>query len=398
MDEFNYNPYAPEVQFNPYPLWQRLRDEEPVHHNTELNFYALSRYDDVLAAFLDAPTFISGMGVTIDGSNKGSGFLNAMDAPEHTIYRKLLSRVFTPRRVGELEPFIRGVAADYLDKVRDQDRFDLVQDFTLRLPMDVIGELLGIPAELRERVHELSDRATARDANAVGAAASASEDAIAAMVEMRTLFAELVADRRKQPRDDIISMLLTSEVTDDDGNVHPIADQMVAAQFHLLSAAGHETIMKAIANGMVALAWYPDQRAELVEHPDLIPGAVEETLRWDNPAPLEGRWSTRDVELHGTTIPKDSRVLLVMGAANHDDRRYEEPELFDIHRDIVRPVVFGFGAHLCLGAALARLEMKVAFEEILARFPDYEIDESGIVRGPASVFRGLNNLPIIPHR
>jgi cytochrome P450 len=390
-----YNPYASEVQYNPYPTWQRLRDEAPVYHHPEMRFFALSRYDDVLAAFLDKTTYISGEGVTLEGVDKGTGGLIQIDDPEHVMYRRLMSRVFTPQRVNDLEPFIRRIASEYLDKVRDQEKFDVIQDFSLRLPLDVISELLGIPTELREYVHDLSNRSVVRDASGGPAAL---EGVRAATRETMALFTELVVERRKNPRDDVISMLVTSEVTDEDGKVHPISDERVAVQFRLLASAGHETVMKAIGNGTVALWWYPDQRAELVRDPSLIPGAVEETLRWDNPAPLEGRWTSRDVELHGTTIPKDSRVMLVMGAANHDDRRYEDPELFDIHREIVRPVVFGFGAHLCLGAALARLEMRVAFEELLARFPEYEVDEANVHRGAVTFFRGLNKLPVFTGR
>jgi cytochrome P450 len=391
-----YNPYAPDVQHNPYPCWQRLRDEAPVHYNPDLNFYSLTRYDDVLAAFLDTKTYISGQGVTIEGLNKGSGALIETDDPEHAAYRKLLSRVFTPRRVGDLEPFIRRIASEHLDKLRDKERFDVIQDFSLLLPLEVISELLGIPPEMRGTIHDLATRTTTRDPDAEKALAA--EDAHEAMRAMNALYLDLVVDRRKNPGDDVISMLITSEVTDEDGKVQPISDEIVAAQFVLLAGAGHETVMRAIGNGTVALWWYPDQRAELVGDPSLIPGAVDEILRWDNPAPLEGRWTTRDVELHGTTIPKDSRVMLIQGAANHDDRQYEEPELFDIHRKITRPIFFGFGTHLCLGAALARLEMRVAFEEFLARFPVYEIDESNVERGSVTFFRGLKHLPVIPTR
>ena len=355
-----------------------------------------SRYEDVLAAFLDPVTYISGEGITIDGADRGLGSLIQIDPPEHTVYRRLLSRVFTPRRVGELEPFIRRIAAEALDALRDRDRFDVVQDFALQLPMNVISELLGLPMELRETVHELSNRAVARDPDATEEATI--ENIMAALGEMSALFLDLVVDRRRNPREDAISMLVNAEVTDDDGMVQHLSDEGIAAQFQLLISAGHETVMKLIGNGAVALWWYPDQRTELVRDPSLIPGAVEEMLRWDNPAPLEGRWCTREVELHGTTIPAESRVVLLQGSANHDERQYEHPELFDMHRVIERPVVFGFGIHLCIGAALARLEARVAFEELLARFPDYEIDETGVVRGPAAIFRGLDSLPVIPTR
>jgi cytochrome P450 len=391
----DYNPYAPEIQLNPYPCWKQLRDEAPVYFNEAYGFYALTRYDDVLAGLLDPTTFISGEGVTIDGADRGLGFLISTDPPEHSWYRKLLSRVFTPRRVAELEPFIRGVATQYLDRVRDRDRFDIVQEFSLQLPLDVIGELLGIPTELRAVIHDLSVRAGSRQPDPSGVG-QVSDDAMAAILEMVMLFLELVVDRRKHPKDDVISMLIAAEVTDDDGEVHRLSDDLIAAQFMLIANAGHETVTNLIGNGTVALWWYPDQRAELVRDPNLMEGAVEEMLRWDNPAPLEGRWTTRDVELHGSVIPEGSRVMLIMGAANHDERVYENPELFALRRVMDRPLVFGFGIHRCLGAALARLESQVAFEELLARFPHYEIDEAGADRGPATFLRGLTNLPVIP--
>jgi len=390
-----YNPYATEIQHNPYPCWKRLRDEAPVYYNPELDFYAITRYDDVLAAMLDPATYISGHGVTIDGADRGIGFLISTDQPEHTWYRRLLSRVFTPRRVSELEPFVRQVAAGYLDTARDKVRIDLVQEFSLRLPLDVIGELVGVPAELRGAIHDLSVRSSARDPDPA-TRGMASDDARSAVMELKCVYDELVADRRRHPGDDVISMLIAAEVTDDDGNTHRLSDQLITAQFLLLAAAGHETVANLIGNGAVALWWWPDQRRELARDPRLTPGAVEEMLRWDNPAPLAGRWCTRDVELHGTTIAAESRVMLVLGSANHDERRYAEPGQFDIHREVdPRPLVFGFGIHRCLGAALARLEVRVAFEELLARFPDYELDEPGIRRGPAQMLRGLMNLPAV---
>ena len=387
-----YNPFGPDAQYNPYPVWKQLRDEAPVYHNPDFGFYALSRYDDVLAAFLDTTTFISGNGVTVGGKEQSDGRLIASDAPGHTKVRKLLSRVFTPRRVADLEPFIRGIASKYLDQARDRDRFDLVQEFSLRMPLEVIGELLGIPEELRDTVHDLANTSVTRDPDPTVSL----EKVRAAMGEVRAIYHELVVDRRKNPRNDVISMLIAAEVPDDEGGTYALTDELITANFMLLGAAGHETVMKLIGNGAVALAWYPEQRAELVKNPGLIPNAVEEMMRWDNPAPLEGRWSTRDFTLHGVTIPADTRVMLLMGAANHDDRQYEEPELFNIHRKIERPLSFGFGVHLCIGAALARLETRVAFEELLSRFPNYELDESGINRGAVSFFRGLNNLTIIP--
>ncbi|HXK22802.1 MAG TPA: cytochrome P450 [Myxococcota bacterium] len=390
-----FNPYAPEVQRDPYPHFQRLRDEAPVYFNPEFEFYALTRYDDVLAALLDPATFISGMGVTIDGGGREIPFLISTDPPDHTWLRKLLSRLFTPRRVGELEPFIRRIASQYLDAARGRDRFDVIHDFAWRLPLDVISELIGLPPELRQTIRDLSTRAGARDPDPA-MRGRMSDDANAAAMGMMKLFHELVVERRKRPQDDIISILIAAEVTDDDGNTRKLSDELITAQFQLLAVAGHETVTNLIGNGTVALWCYPEQRAELVRDPSLVPVAVEEMLRWDNPAPPSGRWTTRDVELHGTTIPANSRVMLYTASANHDERHFEKPELFDIHRASDRPLVFGFGIHRCLGASLARLEVRIAFEELLARFPNYDIDESGLVRPPAQLMRGLTNLPLIP--
>jgi cytochrome P450 len=392
----SYDPYSPEVQINPYPFWKQLRDEAPVFHNEDFGFYALSRYDDVLAAFLDPKTYISGEGATIEGLDKGSGGLIQLDDPEHGTYRKILSRVFTPRRIGSLEPFIRTLASTYLDKVAGTERFDVIQDFSLHLPLTVIGELLDIPVPVRQEIHDLTTLAATRSTDPADANIAATVQS--AIQALSTLYHQLVADRRRNPGTDVISQLITAEVVDEDGGVRSLTDEVIVAQFLLLAGAGHETVMKAIGNGVVALWWYPDQRAQLCHDPALIPAAVDEILRWDNPAPIEARWTTRDVEVQGCTIPRDSRVLLLQGSANHDDRQYEQPELFSISREMKRPLIFGFGVHLCLGAALARLEMRVAFEELLRRFPDYEVDVAGVERGPVSFFRGLNNLPIQPDR
>lgn len=388
-----YNPYDPDVILNPYPVYQQLRDEAPAYHNEEMGFWAITRYDDVLNAFLDPHTFISSEGNLIDGADKGNGFLIGMDPPEHTWYRKVLAPWFTLREMSRLEPFIRARAVEYLDAVEGEASFDLVETFALRIPLDVISELLGIPTELRAHVHELSDRLTARTAS--DDLATEPHDAMVAGMELDRLLREIVLEHRKQARDDLTSRMIDAEITNDAGESWRMPDEQIAAQMQLLAFAGHETVTNLIGNGAVALWWYPDQRRELVDDPSLMKQAVEEMLRWDNPAPLQGRWSTRDVELHGQVIPKDSRVMIVMGAATHDDRVYTEPELFDIHRVIERPLGLGFGMHLCLGAHLARLELRIAFEELLTRHPEYELDVAGIQRSMSPSFRGHARIPLV---
>jgi cytochrome P450 len=386
-----YNPFARDTQINPYPVYRWLRDDAPVYHNPDVGFYAVSRFDDVLQAHLDTKRFVSGHGVTIEDVGASVDLLITKDEPEHTWHRKLVSRVFTPRAIADLEAAVRSVAAEALDGARERGEMEIIGELSGYLPMAIIAEMLGLPVEIRARLRELSDRALARPDTGV---AETPADAIEASQEMTMLLLEVVGDIVQHPGDDIASMLLQNKVTDGDGNQFSLSQEQVAVRLLELAFAGHETTAKLIANGVIGLAWYPDQRAELAEHPELMPQAVEEMLRWDAPSHYQGRWVEDDVELHGVTIPADSRVILVTGAAQHDERVFEEPELFDLHRDVERHVGFGFGAHLCVGAALARLETRVAFEELLARYPRYEIG-APIVRAYSSNVRGLARLPIV---
>jgi cytochrome P450 len=321
---------------------------------------------------------------------KDAPFLIVKDPPEHTAHRKIVGRLFTPRRIAELEPFVRRTAAGLLDRLRDADRFDVVEDFSFRLPLDVISELIGIPASVREQVHQLSDRIAVRDDSVV-----MSDDAIGATLELAVLFTDLVRDRRAHRGDDVITMLMNTPVEEEDGSQRLLTDDELAGRFLELSFAGHETVAKLIPNGVVALAWFPDARRSLVADPGLIPNAVEEMLRWDPPSHYQGRWTTRDLAVRGTVIPAEQRVILVTGSAVHDERKYRDPDMFDIRRDIDRHVSFGFGRHLCLGASLARLETRVAFEELLRRFPDFTIDETGAERHVSVNVRGLAKLPLV---
>src|SRR5215469_14991213 len=385
-----YSPFDRDIVHNPFPAYRALRDEAPVYHNEQVGFWALSRYDDVVAAHLDTDAFSSTHGVSIEGIEAGAPFLIVKDPPEHTWHRKIAARMFTPRRIAALEPFIRTTAAGLLDKVADADEFDLVEHFSFRLPLDVISELIDIPGPERQRIHELSDRLVARDDES----GAISEDSMLASMELAAIFTDLVGKRRRHPGDDVITMLMNTEVIDDDGNARSLDDEELASRFLELSFAGHETVAKLIPNGVIALSWYPDQRRELVADPGLMPNAVEEMLRWDPPSHYQGRWTTRDVELHGTVIPEDQRVSLITGSAGQVERNYPVPEMFDIQRDVDRYVSLGLGRHLCLGASLARLETRVAFEELLKRFPDFTFDETGVERAYSSNVRGLAKLPL----
>jgi cytochrome P450 len=389
-----YNPYAAEVQHNPFPCYRWMRDEEPVYHNEALGFWALSRYDDVLRASMEPDVFVSGMGMTIEGldGEVGNDILINKDEPQHTWHRRLVSRVFTPMAVASQEATIRAIARDMIDRVRSTGRMDVIQDLSLALPVAVICEMLGIPEEKRAGIHERSSRVLTMAVGDDGRP-MVSDDSMAASMELGMSVYEVVAERAAAPGDDIISLLLRAEVTDDDGTTVALTPEQVTSRVVELVIAGHETTAKLIGNMAVALAWYPDERAKLAADPALIPAAVEEGLRWDGPSHYQGRWVHEPVTLHGVTIPAESRVVLVTGAASHDDREYPEPELFGVERAITRNVAFGWGIHLCVGQALARLETRIAFEELLAVIPEWELAD-GAVRAGSGQVRGHERLPI----
>ena len=385
-----YDPYDRSIVEDPYPTYRWLRDEAPVYHNEEIDFWALSRWEDVLEAHLDTKTFLSSHGVTIEGIDQPGAFLINKDDPDHLAHRKIVNRIFTPRAINDLEPKVRQIAGELLDEKRDANRMDVVTEYSAALPMLVIAELLGLPQEIRPLLRNQSDRVLSREAGESGIP----EDAANAMGEMMATLAGTVEDHYTNPGDDILSILIQAELSDSVGEHRTLTQEEVTNRLVELTIAGHETTAKLVANGAVALTWYRDQRKELIADPPLWAGAVEEMLRWDPPSHVQGRWVEEDVTVRGVTIPADSRVALLTAAANHDERQFDEPEFFDIHRKVERHVGFGFGTHLCIGAALARLETRVAFEELLARYPDYELDGPA-TRAWSSNVRGLAHLPIV---
>jgi cytochrome P450 len=385
-----FNPYDIATWSDPYPVYARLRDEEPVHRNDALNFWALARHADVLAAHNDWDTYSSAGGVTIGGEEKDFPMLIVKDPPAHRWHRKIISKVFTPRRIMDLEPFIRRRAGELLDQYVGAGEFDVVSAFAIKLPLDVISELLGIPEDRRETVSVLSDRVAVRGSDDPNGTREASAGLL-------TLYLDLVAQRRARPGDDIISMIMNTEVTDDeDGGTRRMSDDEIAFRFLELGFAGHETVAKGIPNGLMAMTAFPDQVALLRADPSLVVKAVEETLRYDPPSQLQGRLTTKDVTLHGVTIPAGEKVMLITGSALRDERVYVKPDVFDVRRaEHPSTLFFGFGIHRCLGAHLARLEIKVAFEEILRRFPAFHVEADRATRHVSTNVRGVSTLPFV---
>jgi cytochrome P450 len=385
-----YDPTSWEIQEDPYLVYRWLRDEAPVYHHPRLGFWAVSRFEDVWNATLDWQSFTSIHGPTLEKTDRALPVMISMDPPQHTRVRALVSKAFTPKRVAEMEPIVRRLTQDRLAGLEPGMQIDLFEQLASSMPMDVISTMLGVPRELRDRVRHLTNEFLLREPGQLEVTARQMQLG----AELFSIYRELIAARRRRPEDDLLSALLEAELPDESGRPTSLTELELVGFCMLLGSAGHETTARLICNSAVTLARHPDQRAELAENPGLLPDAVEEFLRYDPPSQVQGRWSTRAVELHGTTIPEDVRVLLLTGAAQRDPREYDEPDRFDIHRRIERHLSFGYGQHLCLGKSLARQECRVAFEELLARFPDYEIDESGLVWAHNNNVRGYAKVPV----
>jgi hypothetical protein len=383
------DPYAWDFHEDPYPTYRRLRDEVPAYRNDRLGFWALSRYDDVLAAFKDTEHFSNADGPSLEGSSQGdatrtASFL-AMDPPRHDALRGLVSRGFTPRRVADLEPRIRAIAGAHLDAVVERGRCDFVQDFAGKLPMDVVSELLGVVAGDRDRVRAWADAVLHREDGVPGIPPAS----LAAAGAILRYFRDLVAERRRRPGADLTSALLAAEV---DGA--RLGDDEVVAFLFLMIIAGNETTTKLLGNACYWLWRNPGERAVVRADRSVIPAWIEETLRYDGSTQMLARTVRGEVALHGRTLRDGERVLLLIGAADRDERMFERPDVYDVRRDASAHLAFGRGTHFCLGASLARLEARVALEEVQHRMPDWEIDPAGLVRVHAVNVRGFAAMPM----
>jgi cytochrome P450 len=393
LAELVYDPYSYETDVDPYPLYRRMRDEAPVYHNAVLDFYALTRFQDCLDALLDWETYSSAHGTVLELMGPeplGGSMMIFMDPPRQTRYRNLVNKAFTKARIARLEPAIRELAAAHLDRLMGRPSFDAVKEFTARLPMDVISTLLGIPAEDRDRVRGWSNDILHREPGNPNIPARGIEG----MMQSQAYYQAALDERRARPRDDLMSALIEAEIEDDDGSRAQLTDEDLRSFFMLLATAGNETVTKLLATALYWLPRFPEQRQALLGEPQLLPGAVEEFLRFDPPSHYQGRTLERDVTLHGVRMPEGARVMIVNGASGRDERRFADPDRLDVRRELDVQLGFGFGRHLCLGASLARMEMKIGLEEFLRRFPDYEAPQDGVERIHSSNVRGLGGLRI----
>jgi cytochrome P450 len=397
--ELRYDPYDEAIDADPHPVWKRLRDEAPLYRNDEHDFYALSRYDDVLRASLDWQTYSSARGTLIelidtsrppdtDDAEGGFGMMIFMDPPPHDRLRRLVSRAFTPRRVAALEARARELCTQLLTPLLDRQEFDYLDDFAARIPSTLIGALLGVPEADQDQLRRWADLMLRYEPEGI------STEKAEGLAHLQAYMAEMVEDRRRASRDDMVSDLLAAEITLDDGSTRQLEHHEVMAFFTLLHIAGSETTARLLGWAAVLLARHPDQRVTLVRDRSIIPNAVEELLRYEAPSPIQARYVRHDVEWHGKVVPAGSKLALLTGSAGRDERKYPDADRFDVERELDTHVTLGYGIHYCLGANLARLEARVVLEETLARLPEWHVDESRVELVRTTTVRGPSRVPV----
>lgn len=391
VDAVYFDPYDVELNADPYPMFRRLREERPLYYNEPHDFWAISRFADVNRALVDHETFSSARGAIVELIKANieipPGTVIFEDPPIHDIHRKLLARMFTPRKVNALEPVIREYCAQSLDPLIGSKGFDFVADLGAQMPMKVISALLGIPEDDQEMIR---DHANAQMRTEAGQPMKADGFATG------ELFEAYIDWRVDHPSDDIMTELLNAEFVDETGTTRRLTRQELLTYLNVVAGAGNETTTRLIGWAGKVLAEHPDQRRELVENPALIPQAIEELLRFEPPAPHVARYVTRDVELYDRTVPEGSVMMMLIGAAVRDHRQFPpDGDVFDIHREVRQHLAFSVGTHYCLGSALARLEGRVALEEILKRFPEWDVDMANASLSPTSTVRGWESMPAI---
>ncbi len=392
QSDIYYDPFDIEIDKDPHPLWRRMRDEAPLYRNEKFDFYALSRYDDVEKALVNWDAYRSGKGSTLEtimaGFDIPPGLILMEDPPIHDLHRGLLSRVFTPRAMNDIEPKVREFCARTLDPLVGAGGFDFIKDLGAVMPMLTIGMLLGIPEE---------DQVAIRDRIDQGMRLPDDETEVPtgdlAMAGME-LFSDYIDWRAEHPSDDLMTKLLNAEFEDETGTTRKLTRIEVLTYVMLLAGAGNETTTRLIGWTGKLLAEHPDQRRELAADRSLVPQAIEEILRMEAPSPVQARTVNSDVEYYGQTVREGSVMVLLNGSGNRDDRHFPDGDRFDIHRSIDHHLSFGYGLHFCLGAALARLEGRVALDEVLQRWTDWDVDWDNAKQAHTPTVRGWDRLPV----
>lgn len=395
-----FDPFSSTYFEDPSEVYRRLRDEAPVYFSERYGFYALSRFADVVTAHRDWKGLSSAHGIELSTLTKDPGMVRAlgliimMDPPEHDRFRALVSRVFTPRAVAALEPMVREVIRSFLAPLEDRDSFDAVADFSTSFPVEIISRMLGVPEGERQQIKAWLDLSLHREPGEI----DPSVEGQTAMLELAGYFLDLTAQKRRTPGDDMLTRLIEVTVDRGDGTDTALSDREIAGFATLLGGAGAETVTKLVGNAAVLFSDHPAQWDRVCADPSLLPGAVEEILRILPPSQYQGRYSKEDREFEGGTIPAGYPVLLLTGAATRDPRQFERPDEFDIDRPPAVAIGFGHGVHSCLGAALARMESRIALEELGARWERLEVQREGLRRVTMSNVAGYEHVPVAATR
>jgi len=391
-NDLYYDPYDIEIDADPYPVYKRLRDEAPLYYNERLDFWGLSRFADVVAAAKDTERFSSAKGDILEVVKAAplmppGSFINE-DPPIHTIHRALVQKAFSPRKMREIEARVRAFCIACLDPLTGSNRFDFVHDLGNELPMRAIGMLMGIPDSEQPTVRDHAQRSLR---NKPGEPLPVGQG----LYFDGAMYAEYVDWRSKNPSDDLITELLNTEFEDATGTGRKLTKEEVLIFVAVIAGAGVETTGRLFGWMGKVLSEHPQQRQELVKDRNLIPNAIEELLRYEPPGPHIARYVAEDVEIHGRTVPAGSAMLMMLSSANRDERQFENADRFDIHRKMGQHATFGHGIHFCVGAALARLEGRVALDEVLNRWPDWEADMTAARRSPTTTVRGWDAMPVV---
>jgi cytochrome P450 len=386
-----YDPYDVTIDADPYPVYRRLRDEAPLYRNESRDFWGLSQFTDVVAALKDTARFSSAKGdilevIQADPAMPPGMFIHE-DPPLHTVHRALVARAFKPGKMRAIEDKVRAFTAACLDPLVGGGRLDFVLDLGAELPMRTIGMLVGMPDAEQPTIRDNANRKRGTPGEPMAVTKEKYFDS--------DMFADYVAWREKNPSDDLITELLNTEFLDVSGETRRLSREEVVVFLIVIAGAGVEVTGRMFGWLGKVLAEHPDQLAELAADRSLVPNAIEELLRYEPPGPHVARYVTADTELHGQVIPAGSALLLMIASANRDERQFPAPDRFDIHREVRQQVVFGYGAHFCVGAPLARLEGRVALDELLNRWPAWEIDTAGARRAPTSIARGWDSMPAV---
>lgn len=388
-----FDQYDRSIDDNPYPMMKRLRDEAPVWYNEKYNYYVLSRFDDVLAASRDWETFSSGYG-TVQEMMAPDPLADApliwQDPPYHDHLRAVVAPWFTPAKIAELEDEFRKIIIGYLEPLEGRAEFDFVEDFGRWVPMDVISSIVGVPeGKDRRSINEWANDSLHREEGQTELGPRQLE----AVANVEAYLSQLLKDRQENPQDDLATVIATAIIKEEDGE-RPLTDGEKLRLVRIVVNAGNETAARLLGSAGWLLAKYPEQRQMLRDDPSRITAAVEELLRLEAPSPVQFRRVMKDVEIHGVQIPKGSDICLLTSSAGRDERQYDNPDVLDINRKARRHVTFGYGVHSCLGNNVARLEVRVALEEVLKRIPDWEVDEAGMKRVRTSTVRGFSHVPV----